>query len=204
MTRGVTDVAMLRRRLASFRRTVPRGSSPHRPHPSDRQAAVLVPLLDTPRGLDLLFTVRSRGLRNHPGQVAFPGGAVEAGETPESAARREAREEVGLDVPGDSIVGLLPPLRSPAKFVVTPVVAILDPPQTLTPDPNEVDATFSVAVADLARSTPRESWFVDGADRRRLLHYRWNEHEIWGFTGQLVHDLLACLASLPEPRGSST
>src|SRR5690606_19824567 len=91
--------------------------------PGFRRAAVLVPLIDDGGHLSLLLTVRSATLRSHAGQVALPGGRLEPGEDSVDAALRETREEVGLVVPREAVLGELSDHPSPAGHVARPVVA---------------------------------------------------------------------------------
>ncbi|MFN7001741.1 MAG: NUDIX hydrolase, partial [Elioraea tepidiphila] len=128
------DAAALRQRLADPD-SIPRD----RPSPQedlDRaaraggrivQAAVLVPLVAHPEPT-VLLTLRSARLSSHAGQVSFPGERMEAGETPEEAALREAEEEVGLDPGLPELVGRLPSVLTGTGYLVTPVVALLRPP----------------------------------------------------------------------------
>ena len=109
-----------------------------------RRAAVLVPLLQTEAGLELLFTVRASGLSSHASQISFPGGRVDARESLDDAARRETLEEVGLNVPESALLGYLDEHPSPARYIVTPVVAALSWPQALVLNPAEVSSTFTV------------------------------------------------------------
>ena len=99
--------------------------------PGYRRAAVLVPVLQTSGGLELFFTVRSAGLPHHAGQISFPGGRLEPGESLSDAARRETLEEVGLNVPETDLLGTLFELPSPARYLVTPVVGLIAWPQPL-------------------------------------------------------------------------
>ena len=169
-----------------------------------RPAAVLVPVLDGPEGLELLFTVRGDELRHHAGQIAFPGGRVEKGESVEEAALRETFEEIGVELPRSSIIGRLSDHPSPARFVATPLVAVMPWPQELEPNPSEVAEVFSVPLTELAGIVPRwEKRVLEGLERR-IHFYAWGERLIWGFTGNVVKDLLDLLpgneteyASLP-------
>ena len=188
-------------RLSRLRRRLARAfeAGPATPRPAGfRRAAVLVPILLSDDGAELLFTVRSRALANHAGQIAFPGGGVEAGESPEQAARREAYEEVGLEVPEDAILGRLSELPSPAGYVATPVVAGLRWPQPLRIDPGEVEEAFTVPLSDL-RATPPQIEVRSFRGAPRTLHrYVWGERDIWGFTGNVLRELLDALDETGE------
>lgn len=159
-----------------------------------RRASVLVPLLYGPEGVELLFTVRAARLSSHAGEIAFPGGRLDPGETHVEAALRETEEEVGLHVTQDQVLGKLSDHPSPAGYVATPIVAHLPWPQELTLNPAEVDAAFTVPLAELAATTP-QTRVAELAKYRRLLYaYPWGEYLIWGFTGNVVRDLLEVLA----------
>ena len=105
-------------------------------HPSDDQrpdhapAAVLVPLIDRPEGLSVLLTRRTDHLRSHAGQIAFPGGRADPGETPWETALREAHEEVGLDPALVALAGLSDAFWTRTGYVITPVVGFVDPALT--------------------------------------------------------------------------
>lgn len=158
-----------------------------------RPAAVLVPVLEGSKGLELLFTVRGEELTHHAGQIAFPGGGLEAGESVEEAALRETYEEIGIDLSPSSIIGRLSDHPSPARFVATPVVAVLSWPQRLRPNPVEVAEVFSVPLTELSGIEPRwEERVLEGLTRR-IHFYAWGERLIWGFTGNVVKDLLDLL-----------
>ena len=158
-----------------------------------RQAAVLVPLLRGPGGLELLFTVRSAALSNHAGQISFPGGRSDPGETPTQTARRETLEEVGLRVQEDALLGELSELPSPARYVVTPIVGVVDWPQPLTLNPAEVEEAFTVPLGALRTLEPRtEVRYLEGMERT-LYYYPWQERMIWGMTGNILKNLLDVL-----------
>lgn len=155
-----------------------------------RRAAVLVPILMRREGLELLFTVRGEDLTHHAGQIAFPGGALEAGESVEEAALRETREEIGLSIDPGDILGPLDDHPSPARFVATPLVAALSWPQRLEPNPYEVAEVFSVPLEELRGIVPRWEDRVLEDFNRRIHFYTWGERLIWGFTGNVVKELL--------------
>lgn len=161
-----------------------------------RRAGVLVPILcGGEAGPALLFTVRSRNLKHHGGQIAFPGGALEPGESPEDAARREAWEEVGLEVPSSALWGRLGELPSPARYLATPVVAVVPPPERIRLQPSEVEEAFTAPLAELAAIRPLVEHRTLWGQARTLHRYRWRGREIWGFTGNVLRDLLGRLES---------
>ncbi len=159
-----------------------------------RRASVLVPLLYGPGGVELLFTVRAARLKSHAGEIAFPGGRLDPGETHVEAALRETAEEVGLSVARDQVLGRLSDHPSPAGYVATPFVARVPWPQALTLNPTEVEAVFTVPVAELAATEPQTRVAELGRYRRLLYAYPWGEHLIWGFTGNVVRELLEVMA----------
>ena len=108
-----------------------------------KPAAVLVPIVLHPAP-GLLLTLRAARLNAHAGQVSFPGGRIEPGETPEQAAVREAAEEVGLDPRLPELLGRLPDHLTGTGYRITPVVALLTPPLNLTPDAAEVAECFEL------------------------------------------------------------
>ena len=161
-----------------------------------RPAGVLVPVLLDDAGPRLLFTVRSHELPHHPGQISFPGGGCQPGEAPEDAARREAHEEVGLEVPRTAVIGRLTDLPSPARYLATPVVAAVPTPARLRLDRREVDEAFTVPLDELLHVEPeREERELEGA-RRTIYRYRWRERDIWGLTGAVLREFLEVVRGL--------
>jgi 8-oxo-dGTP pyrophosphatase MutT (NUDIX family) len=153
------------------------------------EAAVLVALV-TGGIPGVLLTKRTAGLRNHAGQVSFPGGRIDAGDaSPEAAALREAQEEIGLDPDQVTLVGRMTPYITGTGYRVTPVVGLLGRGFVLTPSPFEVDAVFELPLTTLLDPTaPRRR---SAEFRGRTRHYWvWPHptHEIWGATAAiLVH-----------------
>jgi 8-oxo-dGTP pyrophosphatase MutT (NUDIX family) len=170
---------------------------------SDREptaASVLVPLVQRPQGLQVLLTRRTAHLRDHAGQISFPGGRAEDHDADHAAtALREAQEEVGLDPAQVEVIGQLPAYTTVTSFVVTPVVALVRPPVSLALDTFEVEEAFEVPLAFLM--TPahhrRHEWEMAGL-RRRFLSMPWQgaggEYFIWGATAAMLRNLYGFLS----------
>ncbi|MHB1007929.1 MAG: NUDIX hydrolase [Propionibacteriaceae bacterium] len=125
---------------------------------TSREAAVLV-LLTPEDDPEVVLIERAAGMRKHAGQIAFPGGALEAGESAEAAALREAWEEVRLDRASVSVLGRLPAARIPvSQFHVHAVVAHWPGAAPLTPQPGEVAQVLRVPVSSLVAPENRSSW----------------------------------------------
>ncbi|HOK11048.1 MAG TPA: CoA pyrophosphatase [Ottowia sp.] len=130
-------------------------------------AAVLVPLVDRPQGLSVLLTERADHLSTHSGQVAFPGGKVDPDDADAvDAALREAEEEVDLSRRFVDVLGQLPVYVTGTQFIVTPVVAVVQPGFVLRPNPQEVAHAFEVPL----------SWLMNPAHHRRH-RLRWEGQE---------------------------
>jgi len=186
----LTELAAAARRLE-----VPEIMRP--PPDGGRRSAVLILFGNGTRGPDLLLVQRSPALRSHPGQVAFPGGAIdETDDGPVGAALREAAEEAGVEPSGVQVVTTLPDLyiwRS--GYLVSPIIAWWREPVPARPgDPAEVVAVTRVAMADLAE--PANRWMVEYPAGGLLLRpggpgFRIGPMLIWGFTAYLLDRLLA-------------
>ena len=154
-------------------------------------AAVLVGLVPGETGCEVLFTRRTDQLRDHPGQISFPGGRLEsADETPLEAALREAREEIGLDRQYIDVIGYLPPYPVVTGFAVSPVVAVLRPGFELKADPVEVAEIFGVPLdylLDPANFVAGER-MVRGVNLR-VYSCQFGPHVIWGATAQILFGL---------------
>jgi 8-oxo-dGTP pyrophosphatase MutT (NUDIX family) len=159
-------------------------------------AAVLVAVVDREGGATVLLTRRTEHLRDHAGQISFPGGRVEPEDADAMAtALREAQEEVGLAPQHVEVVGCLPAYTTVTHFVVTPVVAIVTPPFELTLDAFEVAAAFEVPLAFLMDpANHRRHVFEAGGARRQFLSMPWGEHFIWGATAAMLRNLYGFLA----------
>ncbi len=154
-----------------------------------KPAAVLVGVLET-AGASVLLTQRHGGLTNHAGQIAFPGGRLDAGETPLEAALREAFEETGLESRFVEHLGYLDGYLTVTGYFVVPVVARILPGFVLTPQADEVDEIFDVPLAFLldARNRVTESREWKGMTRSYYV-YPHGQRYIWGATAGMIKNL---------------
>ncbi len=152
-------------------------------------AAVLVPLVQRDTGMTVLLTQRTAHLRDHAGQISFPGGRCEESDaTPQAAALREAQEEVGLDPAQVEILGVLPEYSTATGFTITPVVGLVTPPLNLKLDDFEVAEVFEVPFDFLMDPANQQRHAVEfqGA-LREYYAMPWEGYFIWGATaGMLV------------------
>lgn len=179
--------------LQNVLRSVLEPAPTHAPAPGDRLAAVLAPLVETPEP-SLIFTVRSDALSRHPGEVSFPGGLVDEGESPADAARREAFEEIGLDPTLPRLVGALPPVHTyVSAILVVPFVGLLSIAPDLFAAEAEIKEIVRVPLARLAADEqPMELPRADGG-RWKGWAYPLEGHTVWGATGLMVHSFLEIL-----------
>ena len=161
-----------------------------------RAAAVLLPIIDRPGGLTVLLTLRASDLRAHSGQVAFPGGKVDAGETPHAAALREAQEEIGLEARFVEPLGWLDPFFTGTGFRVAPLVALIEPSFALTVNKLEVDEVFETPFAFLMDAANHRLEEREWAGRRRRYYAMPYEGRcIWGATAGILRNLYEKLFS---------
>ena len=153
-----------------------------------KPAAVLVPIVNRPAGLQLLLTQRSADLPDHPGQISFPGGRIDPGDASAAAAAlREATEEVGLPPERVSILGHLADYETVTGYRVTPVVGWLEPPFELAPDPVEVADVFEVPLAFVLDPGNQMRHFrMLGTLRRDFWAIPYQDRYIWGATAAML------------------
>lgn len=162
-----------------------------------RPAAVLLPFIKKEGQLRLLLTKRTSFLRHHPGQIALPGGKIDADDSgPEAAALRESQEEIGLASDSVRILGLLPVHETVTGFSVTPVVAHVTGPFEPRPEPQEVEEIFSVPFQHVASL---ENYSVQSRlwQGRRRFYYTvpYGPYYIWGATARILRGLAEALDS---------
>lgn len=153
-----------------------------------RPAAVLVPLIEGPNGVEVILTKRSSRLKHHPGQIAFPGGKVDAGDpSPASAALREAWEEIGLPADAVRLVGELPPHETVTGYQMQPFVGIVKDPFETVPELGEVAEVFRVPythVTDPARFSVQDR--IWQGKSRRFYTVPYGPYYIWGATARIL------------------
>jgi len=152
-------------------------------------AAVLVPLFERGGETRVVLTRRAAHLRTHTGEVSFPGGRLDAGESPEAGALREAAEEVGLDPGQVEVIGRLTPLSTfSSGATITPVVGVLPDAPRLTANPHEVEHVFDVSLAELAADGVfrEERWVVPGRPMPVVDSGEDGSFPVWFF--ELPHD----------------
>jgi 8-oxo-dGTP pyrophosphatase MutT (NUDIX family) len=163
--------------------------------PADaRRGAVLCLLCPDASGRPaVLLTRRSDKLKHHRGQISFPGGGMEPGETPLHAALREAREEVGISPERPGIIGTLSNLYiPPSRNFVTPVLGTVDEPPPLIPDPKEVEEVFWVRMDVLARpETLKFSPSINPAYGNVPYFDVHPQIPLWGATAMMLNELIA-------------
>jgi 8-oxo-dGTP pyrophosphatase MutT (NUDIX family) len=158
-------------------------------------AAVLVPLVDHHDGLTVLLTQRASHLKNHAGQISFPGGRLESSdEGPLAAALRETEEEIGLSREHVTFAGYLEPHLVLSGFWVTPVVGFVQPGFELTLDRREVESTFEVPllhILDATNHQARERML--GTTKVHVYDIPYGERHIWGATAGMLMSLYKLL-----------
>jgi 8-oxo-dGTP pyrophosphatase MutT (NUDIX family) len=179
--------------LARVRASVLTTGRSEPPPPGERPASVLLLLDPASERLPLLFTLRSRELRQHAGQIAFPGGSADSDDRdPVATGLREAHEEIGLAPDNVDVIGLLPAMSTRVSGVwLTPVVGLQRAPFDVVTDPAEVASWFRVDLATLM-TAPHEVRVLEHGGMLHNVHfYEADGRTIWGVTGAVLHDFLA-------------
>lgn len=194
---GSVDLGRLRRVLAALPVNARHGDEPDVQIENPVEAAVLFPIVLRENGTTVLLTQRTEHLRDHAGQISFPGGRAETRDlSPTHTALREAEEEIGLSSAHVEVVGTLPEYLTVTGYRITPVVAFLTPPFSLRPDPSEVAEVFEVPLAFLMNpeNHQRRSREVQG-ETRYFFAMPYGRHFIWGATAGIIVSLARALAT---------
>lgn len=162
------------------------------PRAPRRSAAVLVPFVRRPAGLSVLFTRRTESLREHAGQVSFPGGRMEPRDAgPVATALRETREETGIQPTLIEPFGYLDCLDTVSGYRVTPVTAFVRDGYHLRLQASEVEDAFEVPFSFIL--TPA-NWRREEMDwrgkPREIFAFRWREQRVWGATAMILRNLI--------------
>lgn len=185
---GLRSTEVLVERIKKFSATVPHVP----PAPDARASAVLIPLFNGEFGPELVLTRRSQDLTNHKGEISFPGGRLDGGESALETALREAHEEIDLDPRHVAIIGQLTPLNTyVSKSHIVPIVGLLRDKPSLHARNAEVDRVFTVPVADLVRTDTyaQEQW-GDAPDQFHFHFFYLDNETIWGATGRMLYQII--------------
>lgn len=159
--------------------------------PEYRRACVLVPVVREGSNWSMVFSRRSENLAAHSGQIAFPGGAVEPGESLDQAAIREAEEEVGIPPHHVELIGRLDDVVANSGFLVAPFVGVIDEPIEYVLQVSEVDEVFEVPIDRLLEPDNPEVRYVPYRGRQYPAYfYHYEQYEIWGLTGRMLKSFL--------------
>jgi 8-oxo-dGTP pyrophosphatase MutT (NUDIX family) len=157
-------------------------------------AAVLIPLVWYDEEWHLLFTRRTDTVESHKGQVSFPGGACDEGETtPEQTALREADEEIGLNPDDVRVLGRLSNLITITYFRVTPVIGVVKWPNVFRVGEHEVARIFTIPVMWLANPSNRWQFEMPGRARSLIAYHPYDGELLWGATARMTVDFLKVL-----------
>ena len=159
--------------------------------PELKRASVLILLMRGRGSWSVLFTRRAENLAAHSGQISFPGGAVEDGESLADAAVRETQEEVGIPRDGVELIGRLDDLITNSGFLVAPFVGVIHEPIEYVMQESEVVEVFEVPVDALLDPAKPEVRYVSFGNRKYPAYfYPYQQYEIWGLTGRMLKAFL--------------
>ncbi len=157
-------------------------------------AAVLVPLIWDSDSWSLLFTRRTDRVESHKGQVSFPGGGCDEGEsTPEQTALREAQEEIGIDPAAVHVLGRLANLITVSSFRVTPVVGVIAWPAVLRVEAQEVERVFTIPLDWLSDRRNRWEFGLPGRNRSLIAYHPYDGELLWGATARIAVSFLSAI-----------
>ncbi len=162
-----------------------------------RASAVLVPLLNVNGVPEVVLTRRAEHLNNHKGEISFPGGRLDEGESVFDAALREAHEEIGLNPHDVEILGTLDSIMTfVSKSFITPVVGSITGSPAFVPSPNEVARVFTVPLHELARTdTYRNEWWLSPRGEINIHFFELDDETIWGATGRILTQFITAVTT---------
>jgi len=172
---------------------------PVKPNTRLKNAAVLVPLTYVQNEWHLLFTRRTDRVHSHKGQVSFPGGASDEGETtPEQTALREADEEIGLRPADVKVLGMLSQLITISSFRVTPIVGVIPWPYTFKVAGVEVARVFTIPLLWLSDVNNYWEFSLRDSDRSLIAYHPYDGELLWGATARMTVTFLKTIETLSE------
>lgn len=177
------------------------------PRSDERISAVMALLADGPLGTEVLLTRRSTSMNNHRGEMSFPGGRVDEGESIADAARRETLEEVGVKPSAMEIHAELSPLSTfVSRSYIIPVIASIDHKPSLVLSPDEVDRALWVPLAELVRpDTFTWEWWtfeMSATSGEHAMYFFYLDDEtVWGATARMLHELLCVIHGVDHTHG---
>jgi len=166
---------------------------PVRPGTKLKDAAVLVPLTFVKDEWHILFTRRTDRVESHKGQVSFPGGASDEGETPEQTALREAEEEIGMSPADVKVLGRLSQLITISSFRVSPIVGVIPFPYAFKVGGFEVERVFTIPLAWLANRSNYWEFSLRESDRSLIAYHPYDGELLWGATARMTVNFLKVL-----------
>jgi len=186
-------IDQIRKTLSSRRRRVIE-------HPPYSHAAVLVPVFKKGERCHLLFTKRSNQVRNHKGEISFPGGVVDEEDLELiNTALREAQEEIGLEKDDVQIVGILDDIVTVTHFIVTPIVGFFPYPYPFKVSEVEIAELIEVPLASLLdENSFSEREIFRGGQNEIVYAYQYENHIIWGATARILKQFLDLIPSARE------
>ena len=156
-----------------------------------RASAVLVPLMETEHGVSVVLTRRADHLKNHRGEVSFPGGRVEESESLVEAAIREAEEEINLSPDLVRVIGQLDPHATfVSNSLIIPVVAVVDSSAQFVASESEVSRIMTVPLSDLAHPDSYvNEWWITPRGELNIHFFYLDDETIWGATGRILRQV---------------